>query len=191
MRKKPNRSGSVSVQVIDKSSGYRMVTTIGSVRDPEQLRRLVKLGKMFITRRSKQFSLFPADQRHNAVIVDFIQTLQNASIRRIGPGLLFGQRWRAEKAFRISNKDLRIRPMYHRRRRRIGAHVLLAFVAYTTHKELDLRLNEADLPISPTRAAELMQTMYEMTFRLPNDPQPRRTLVQMDDEQQRLYDLLT
>lgn len=94
-----------------------------------------------------------------------------------------------EKAFRISKTDLRIRPMYHRRRRRIEAHVLVAFVAYTIYKELERRLNLAAVPISPQRAAELTQTMYEMTFRLPNDPQTRRTLLQMDDDQQRLYDL--
>lgn len=93
-----------------------------------------------------------------------------------------------EKAFRISTTDLRIWPMYHRRRRRIEAHVLVAFVAFTIYKELECRLHLASLPISPQRAAELTQTMYEMTYRLPNDPQERRTLLPMDEEQRRLYD---
>lgn len=502
VRKKPNRSGSVSVQVVDKSNGYRVVKTMGSARDPEDLRRLVELGKLFIARRSKQYSLFPADQRDSAAILDFVQTLQNASIRTVGPELIFGrlfdeigfgaipeqlfrdmviarlvyptsklktadylyryrgktvsvqsiyrfldrlneqhrrqaqevayrhsrkilrriqvvfydmtslyfeaededdlrkigfskdgkfqnpqillgllvgqhgypigydifegntfegktllpvlkgiqerygfgkpvvvadaamlrkdnldelegewysfivaarirnesqamqdeilrcctglrdgeyieiphekgrrlivaysdkrarkdahnrqrgldklrkkvgsgrlnkeylnnrgynkflkltgevvvaideskvqqaarwdglkgyltntdlppteiianygQLWHVEKAFRISKTDLRIRPMYHRRRRRIEAHVLVAFVAYTIHKELERRLKIAKLPFSPQRAAELTQTMYELTFYLPNDPESRRTLLQMDDDQQRLYDL--
>jgi hypothetical protein len=504
VRKKPNRSGSVSVQVIDKSNGYRVVKTLGSARAPEDLKRLVELGERFIARRSKQYALFPADQHDNAVILDFVQTLPNASIRTIGPELIFGrlfdeigfgvipeplfrdivvarlvyptsklktvdylyryrgktvsvqsiyrfldrlneqysrqaqqvayrhsrkilrhiqvvfydmtslyfeaeaeddlrkigfskdgkfqnpqillgllvgeqgypigydifegntfegktllpvlkgiqerhglgkpvvvadaamlrkenldaldgeqypfivaarirneaqvmqeeilqrcaglrdgqsieiphekdrrlivaysdkrarkdahnrqrglaklrkrvssgrlnkdylnhrgynkflkltgevvveideseveqasrwdglkgyltntdlppkaiienygQLWHVEQAFRISKTDLRIRPMYHRRRRRIEAHVLVAFVAYTIHKELERRLNLAKLPISPQRAAELTQTMYEMTFRLPNDPQPRRTLLQMDDDQQRLCGLFS
>jgi transposase len=98
----------------------------------------------------------------------------------------YGQLWQVEKAFRISKTDLRIRPMYHRRRRRIEAHVLVAFTAYTIYKELERRLYEAKLPISPQRAAELTQTMYQMTFRLPNEPESRRTLLKMDDEQQRL-----
>ena len=102
----------------------------------------------------------------------------------------YGQLWQVEKAFRISKTDLRIRPMYHRRRRRIEAHVLVAFVAYTLYKELERRLHVASVPISPQRATELTQTMYEMTFRLPNDPQERRTLLQMDQEQQTLYDLM-
>ena len=69
--------------------------------------------------------------------------------------------------------------------------MLVAFVAYTLYKELERRLHLASVPISPQRAAELTQTIYEMTFRLPNDPQERRTLLQMDKEQRRLYDLLT
>ena len=52
----------------------------------------------------------------------------------------YGHLWQIERAFRISKTDLRIRPMYHRRRRRIEAHVLVAFVAYTIYKELERRL---------------------------------------------------
>jgi hypothetical protein len=102
----------------------------------------------------------------------------------------YGQLWHVEKAFRISKTDLRIRPMYHRRRRRIEAHVLVAFVAYTIYKELERRLREAAIPISPARVAELTQTMYEMSFTLPDDPQRRRILLQMDDQQRQIYDLL-
>jgi len=86
--------------------------------------------------------------------------------------------------------DLRIRPRYHRRRRRIEAHVLVAFVAYTIYKELERRLAVAGLPVSPRRAAELTQTMYELTFRLPNTPDDRRQLLAMDPEQKKLYGLL-
>ncbi|MFO7974904.1 MAG: hypothetical protein R6V12_09755 [Candidatus Hydrogenedentota bacterium] len=71
--------------------------------------------------------------------------------------------------------DLRIRPMHHRRRRRIEAHVLVAFVAYTIYKELERRLHPAKIPNSPQRAAELTQIMYEMT------------LLQMDEEQRPLH----
>ena len=102
----------------------------------------------------------------------------------------YGQLWHIEKAFRISKTDLRIRPMFHRRRRRIEAHVLVAFVAYTIYKELERRLGEAGIPMSPSRAIELTQTMYEMTFTLPNDPNPRRLLLQMDDQQRLLHKLL-
>lgn len=102
----------------------------------------------------------------------------------------YGQLWHVEKAFRISKTDLRIRPMYHRRRGRIEAHVLIAFVAYTIYKDLERRLAEAQIALSPQRVAELTQTMYEMTFCLPDDPEIQHTLLQMDPDQQRVYDLL-
>jgi transposase len=102
----------------------------------------------------------------------------------------YGQLWQIERAFRISKTDLRIRPMYHRRRRRIEAHVLVAFVAYTIYKELERRLNEKNISITPKRAAELTQTMYEMTFRYPGNPETQRILLQMDTDQRQLYDLV-
>jgi transposase len=102
----------------------------------------------------------------------------------------YGQLWHIEKAFRISKTDLRIRPMYHRRRRRIEAHILVAFVAYSIYKELERRLKEADIPISTRRAAELTQNMYEVSFKLPTDPHLHRILLKMDDEQCQLYNLL-
>jgi transposase len=37
--------------------------------------------------------------------------------------------WHIEKAFRMSKTDLRIRPIYHRLRKRIEAHICLSFVA--------------------------------------------------------------
>jgi transposase len=102
----------------------------------------------------------------------------------------YAQLWQVEKAFRISKTDLRVRPVYHYRRRRIEAHVLIAFIAYTIYKELERRLTDAKLPMSPRRAIDLTQTMYEMTFTLPNDPRQQRILLKMDPEQQALYDLL-
>jgi transposase len=102
----------------------------------------------------------------------------------------YSQLWHVEKAFRVSKTDLHIRPMHHYRRRRIEAHVLIAFVAYTIYKELERRLAKEKLPISPQRAIELTQTMYELRLELPDDPQVQHVLLKMDDEQQKLYDLL-
>ena len=102
----------------------------------------------------------------------------------------YGQLWRIERAFRISKTDLRIRPMYHRLRGRIEAHILVAFVAYTIYKELEDRLEKAGIKMTSRRVAELTQTMYEITFTLPNDPAIHRKLLKMDQQQQQIYDLL-
>ena len=51
-------------------------------------------------------------------------------------------------------------------------------------------LTKKHLPISPQRAIELTQTMYELRFELPDDPEVQHVLLKMDAEQQMLYDLL-
>lgn len=48
----------------------------------------------------------------------------------------YQQLWHVEKAFRISKTDLRIRPVYHRLKERIEAHISICFSAYTVYKEL-------------------------------------------------------
>jgi hypothetical protein len=49
VRKKPNRSGIISVQVIDKYGGfYRVVKTIGSSQDSTEVENFVIEAKRFI-----------------------------------------------------------------------------------------------------------------------------------------------
>ena len=96
--------------------------------------------------------------------------------------------WQIEKAFRISKTDLRIRPIYHYKRERIEAHLCIAFVAYSIWKELERLLMEKKIEMSPKRAGELTHTMYEFHYVLPNSKKSEKQVLEMDDEQQLLYD---
>ena len=59
VRKKPNKSGIISVQIIDKSSGrYKVVKTIGSSSDPETVNTLVREGKRWIESKKGQVDIF-------------------------------------------------------------------------------------------------------------------------------------
>ena len=51
---------------------------------------------------------------------------------------------RVERAFRHIKSFLEIRPVYHWRRRRIRAHVLICFLAYYLVKKLELELRAQD-----------------------------------------------
>ncbi|NJX16931.1 IS1634 family transposase, partial [Tamlana crocina] len=53
-----------------------------------------------------------------------------------------------ERAFRMSKTDLRIRPIYHRLRHRIEAHICIAFAAYSVYKELERVLYKEKSEIS-------------------------------------------
>lgn len=90
--------------------------------------------------------------------------------------------WQIEKAFRISKTDLRIRPVYHYKRKRIEAHICIAFAAYAIHKELEMLLKRKGVVMSPQRAGELTHNMYELHYHLPSGI-ARKHLLQMDAEQ--------
>lgn len=100
------------------------------------------------------------------------------------------QLWQIENAFRISKTDLKVRPIHHYLKRRIEAHICIAFVAYTIYKELEHLLQKHRVPISPKRAAELTHTMYELEYTLPNSGEIKRRLLKMDQEQQHLYNVI-
>jgi hypothetical protein len=91
VRQKRNASGSISVQVIDKTKSYRVVKTIGSSKNPEEIERLVALGEAFIESHKNQYSLFPKEQLRNATVIDFVTRIQNSQIRTVGPEIVFGK----------------------------------------------------------------------------------------------------
>jgi len=79
----------------------------------------------------------------------------------------YSQLWNVEKAFRISKTDLRIRPVYHRLKSRIEAHICICFVAYSVYKELErlLKLNKIDL--SPEKAINQIKEIRQLRYVLP------------------------
>lgn len=98
--------------------------------------------------------------------------------------------WQIEKAFRISKTDLKVRPIFHRVRRRIEAHICIAFVAYAIYKDLERTLYEHKAPFSVKRACDLSQTIYELTYDLPNTRNQERITVPMDEEQKILREII-
>ena len=95
----------------------------------------------------------------------------------------YNQLWQIEKAFRISKTDLKIRPIYHRNRNRIEAHICIAFVAYTIYKEVERRLLERKISLSPARVAELTRTMYTIKIKISETNQWETIPFKLTDEQ--------
>lgn len=97
--------------------------------------------------------------------------------------------WHIENAFRMSKTDLRIRPIYHRLRHRIEAHICISFTAYCIYKELERVLYKERSTLSIKKAAELTHNMYEITFTLPESKHIQAKLLKMDDLQTELYQI--
>jgi transposase len=90
VRRKVNNGGSVSVQVIDKSSGrYRVVKSLGVGRTEVELVRLEESARQFI-REKEGLTLCLFDDEYELKLESFIGSLSNTQLQVIGPELIFG-----------------------------------------------------------------------------------------------------
>ena len=95
--------------------------------------------------------------------------------------------WQIEKAFRVAKTDLKIRPIYHRLKTRIEAHICISFTAYKVYKELERQLNENQL--SPEKAIEIAKSIYEIKVKTPDRKIEMKKLLLLTDEQKNLAKL--
>lgn len=98
--------------------------------------------------------------------------------------------WHIEKAFRMSKTDLRIRPIYHRLRNRIEAHICISFTAYCIYKELERVLYQEESTLSLKKASEITHNMYQIKYQLPDSKNIKTKLLKMDDEQNELFNII-
>lgn len=92
--------------------------------------------------------------------------------------------WRIEKAFRVAKTDLKIRPIYHRKQKRIEAHICLTFVAYKVYKELERQLKEKKSDLSPEKVIEIVQSIYQIEILNPvNNEIIKQTLLLTQEHQ--------
>jgi guanylate kinase len=90
LRKKKNKSGSTSVQIISKSHGkYTVVSSIGSASAEQDIAKLWNLGKQEIERLSLQSKLFISE--NDIIVEQLFEALNNSSIRTVGPEIVFGR----------------------------------------------------------------------------------------------------
>jgi transposase len=98
----------------------------------------------------------------------------------------YSQLWQIEKAFRISKTDLRIRPIYHRVKERIEAHICICFTAYSIYKELERLLKLNNLEFSVEKALEQIKEIKQLTYTLPKSRQLKTKILQPNEQQQKL-----
>ena len=94
--------------------------------------------------------------------------------------------WQIEKAFRIAKTDLKIRPIYHRLQRRIEAHICISFAAYKLYKELERQLSQKKAGISPMKAIEIAENIFEVSITLPQSGKIKNKILLLTKEQKHL-----
>ena len=92
VRRKPNKTGTVSVQVISKHTGkYQVMRSFGVGRTEQDLVRLEEHARQFIRSQSGFVGELFGDE-DDIRLEDFLCTIHNTEIQVIGPELIF---WKA------------------------------------------------------------------------------------------------
>lgn len=94
VRKNKNRSGSTSVQVVEKvGRKNKVIKTIGVSFDPSEIKCLVEQGVLFIKGKKGQIDLFPS--KEDKIVRDFVSTLGNDDLRIVGPKIILEHIYRS------------------------------------------------------------------------------------------------
>jgi len=98
-----------------------------------------------------------------------------------------------ESAFRALKSELSIRPIHHRKKSRIKAHVLVAFLGYALWVTLNHLLKARQSNLSPGKALSLLSTVQSADIVLPTTDGREirlRRVTQPEPEQKRLLEQL-
>jgi transposase len=94
----------------------------------------------------------------------------------------------AEAAFRVHKSDLQIRPVWHHREHRVGAHILVCFLAYVLWKTLAASCQQAGLGDEPRQVLEELSeiTLVDVVLPTRNGVELRKRCISQPTEHQRI-----
>ena len=94
----------------------------------------------------------------------------------------------AEAAFRVHKADLQIRPVWHHREDRVGAHILVCFLAYVLWKTLAASCRQAGLGDEPRQVFKELSEITLVDVLLPtrNGVEIRKRCISQPTEHQRI-----
>ena len=92
IRRKKNTSGSISIQIINKSKGhYKVIKTIGCATMQHDIEKLEQEAKQEIQTLENQGQLALFESKSDELIRSTFNSLNNSNIQTIGPELIFGE----------------------------------------------------------------------------------------------------
>lgn len=178
VRRKPNKSGKINVQVIEKVRGkYKVAKTIGNSSIESEIEKLVMIGEEWI-RNYKDSLEFPFNEEERVAdsVLDNVE-----SITVSGTELLL------DRIFNdIGFNEIKVRPVFHYKQRRIEANISIAFVAYKVYKELERQLLEKGSKLSPQKEIEIAKGIYTVEIQLKSSSKKIRKTLLLNESQQKL-----
>jgi len=97
--------------------------------------------------------------------------------------------WHIERAFRMSKTDLKVRPIYHQKSKRIESHLIISFCSYKIYKELERQLKIKGSIISSEKAIDILKSIYGIRTTLPISGKYHEIIIANTDEQKDILDL--
>jgi len=94
----------------------------------------------------------------------------------------------AEAAFRVHKSDLQIRPVWHHREDRVGAHILVCFLAYVLWKTLAASCRQVGLGDEPRQVFKELSdiTLVDVVLPTRNGVEIRKRCISQPTEHQRI-----
>lgn len=96
-----------------------------------------------------------------------------------------------QQYFRIPLLDLQVKTDGRQLRKRTEAHLAITQMAWNISKDLEKTLHDEELKISLHKAIELSKSLYRITYTAMRSGITRSKLLQMNDEQNELFRVIT
>ena len=96
--------------------------------------------------------------------------------------------WQVEKAFKVSKSDLQIRPIYHFKRERIKAHVLIVFMSLVVSRLTELKLKQKGITVK--RLVELLENDSLIEIHNPKTGEKILRRTPLSDTLKEIYSIL-
>lgn len=206
IRRKKNRSGSVSVYILEKHKGKQvLVKSMGAANSEAGILNLIAQAKLEILRLSKQKEL----EFHQNEDLAHIENLKKSitHVRIVGTELVLNKIF-DEVGFDQVPKELfrhlvlsrlvypgsklktidyfLTSPIYHQKANRIEAHLIIAFCSYKIYKELERQLYEKRVDYSPEKTLEILKSIYSLKTTLPKSKIQSEIIMATTQEQKNI-----
>lgn len=97
----------------------------------------------------------------------------------------YSELWQVEKAFRVSKSDLQMRPIYHYKRERIRAHILIVFMSLFVSRYTEVLLKK--LGVTTKRLIEILETVQEIRLAHPGTDMKVSKRTKLSEKAQKIY----
>ena len=93
-------------------------------------------------------------------------------------------------AFRMSQKDLTVKPMRRRKKGRVEGHLCICMASAAVQNELERQFSATAPDLTLAQVRQAVSTMFRLNYISPYTHRPKSVLLPMDPVQKKIFDLI-